>query len=56
METHLGATVIGGPKTVERKLREFLQLTQANELILHPDFYREGHTACTRMKWSPAGS
>ncbi|HXI71991.1 MAG TPA: LLM class flavin-dependent oxidoreductase [Verrucomicrobiae bacterium] len=40
VETHLGAAVIGGPKTVERKLREFLQLTQANELILHSDFYR----------------
>ena len=40
VETHLGAAVIGGPKTVERKLREFLKLTQANELILHSDFYR----------------
>ena len=40
VETHLGVAVIGGPKTVERKLREFLQLTQANELILHSDFYR----------------
>lgn len=40
VETHLGAAVIGGPKTVEHKLREFLQLTQANELILHSDFYR----------------
>jgi luciferase family oxidoreductase group 1 len=40
VETHLGAAVIGGPKTVERKLLEFLQLTQANELILHSDFYR----------------
>jgi len=40
VETHLGAAVIGGPRTAERKLREFLQLTQANELILHSDFYR----------------
>ena len=40
VETHLGAAVIGGPKTVERELREFLRLTQANELILHSDFYR----------------
>ena len=40
VETHLGVAVIGGPKTVERKLREFLQLTQANELILYSDFYR----------------
>ena len=40
VEAHLGAAVIGGPATVERKLREFLQLTGANELILHSDFYR----------------
>ncbi len=40
VETFLGAAVIGGPKTVDRKLREFLKLTQANELILHSDFYR----------------
>ncbi len=40
VETHLGAAVIGGPKTVERKLREFRELTQADELILHSDFYR----------------
>ena len=40
VEAHLGAAVIGGPKTVERKLREFLQLTQANELMLHSDCYR----------------
>jgi len=40
VETHLGAAVIGGPKKVERKLREFLKLTQANELILHSDFFR----------------
>jgi len=32
--------VIGGPKTVERKLGDFLQLTQADELILHSDFFR----------------
>jgi len=40
VETFLGAAVIGGPKTMERKLREFLKLTKANELILHSDFYR----------------
>jgi luciferase family oxidoreductase group 1 len=40
VEAHLGAAVIGGPATVERKLQEFLELTQANELILHSDFYR----------------
>ena len=32
--------VIGGPTTVERKLKEFLELTHANELILFSDFYR----------------
>ena len=40
VESFLGAAVIGGPKTADRKLREFLKLTQANELILHSDFYR----------------
>jgi len=40
VESHLAAAVIGGPSTVHRKLREFLQETGANELILHSDFYR----------------
>jgi len=40
VEAHLGVAVIGGPKTVERKLGDFLQLTQADELILHSDFFR----------------
>jgi luciferase family oxidoreductase group 1 len=40
VEMFLGAAVIGGPKTVTRKLREFLQRTQADELILYSDFYQ----------------
>ena len=32
--------MIGGPATVERKLREFLRETKADELILHSDFHR----------------
>jgi len=36
----LAAAVIGGPATVKHKLKEFLELTQANELILFSDFYR----------------
>ncbi len=36
----LAAAVIGGPATVERKLKEFVALTGANELILFSDFYR----------------
>jgi alkanesulfonate monooxygenase SsuD/methylene tetrahydromethanopterin reductase-like flavin-dependent oxidoreductase (luciferase family) len=40
VEGRLAAAVIGGPATVKRKLREFLELTQANELILFSDFYR----------------
>jgi alkanesulfonate monooxygenase SsuD/methylene tetrahydromethanopterin reductase-like flavin-dependent oxidoreductase (luciferase family) len=40
VEGRLAAAVIGGPNTVERKLKEFLELTQANELILFSDFYR----------------
>jgi luciferase family oxidoreductase group 1 len=38
--SHLGAAVIGGPATVERKLWDFLRLTRANELMLFSDFYR----------------
>ena len=30
----------GGQASVKRKLLEFLELTKANELILHSDFYR----------------
>src|ERR1700722_19097834 len=40
VESHLGAAVIGGSAFVKRKLREFLQLTRADELILNSDFYR----------------
>jgi len=40
VKAHLGAAVIGGPKTVERQLREFWHLTRADELMLHSDFYR----------------
>jgi luciferase family oxidoreductase group 1 len=40
VESHLGAAVIGGPAKVKRELREFQQITQANELILHSDCYR----------------
>lgn len=40
VESRLTAAVVGGPKTVERKLKEFLQLTKADELMLHTDCYR----------------
>jgi luciferase family oxidoreductase group 1 len=40
VEAHLGAAVVGGPATVERKLLEFLKLTHADELMLHTDCYR----------------
>ena len=40
VQAHLGAAVIGGPATVERKLRQFLQDTRADELILYSDFHR----------------
>ena len=40
MEAHLAAAVIGGPATVERASRKFLELTEANELILQSPFYR----------------
>jgi len=40
VEARLTAAVIGGPKTMERKLKDFLQLTKADELMLHTDCYR----------------
>ncbi|HZM05244.1 MAG TPA: hypothetical protein VFC44_19780, partial [Candidatus Saccharimonadales bacterium] len=40
VEGRLGVAVIGGLDTVAQKMRDFLQLTQADELILHSDFYR----------------
>jgi luciferase family oxidoreductase group 1 len=40
VETFLGAAVIGSPTTVARKLREFLQRSQVDELILYSDFYQ----------------
>ena len=40
VEEQLAAVVIGRPGTVERKLKEFLELTHANELILFLDFCR----------------
>ena len=40
VEARLTAAAVGGPKTVERRLKEFLQLTKADELMLHTDCYR----------------
>ncbi len=40
VESRLTAAMIGGPETIERKLTEFLQLTKADELMLHTDCYR----------------
>ncbi|HEY1170165.1 MAG TPA: LLM class flavin-dependent oxidoreductase [Verrucomicrobiae bacterium] len=36
---HFGAAIIGGPETVERKLRAFIDKTGADELMLHSEFY-----------------
>jgi alkanesulfonate monooxygenase SsuD/methylene tetrahydromethanopterin reductase-like flavin-dependent oxidoreductase (luciferase family) len=40
VEEHFGAAIIGGPETVERELRAFIAATQADELMLHSEFYR----------------
>jgi luciferase family oxidoreductase group 1 len=40
VENHFGAAIIGSPATVKHKLQEFVQLTEADELILHSDCYR----------------
>ncbi|MGV3773042.1 MAG: LLM class flavin-dependent oxidoreductase [Verrucomicrobiales bacterium] len=37
---HYGLAVVGGPATVERKLREFVQRTQVNEVMIHSEFYQ----------------
>jgi luciferase family oxidoreductase group 1 len=39
VQQFLGAAVIGGPETVKAGLERFLEITQADELMLHSDFY-----------------
>jgi hypothetical protein len=39
-EGRVDAAVVGAPVTVKRKLNEFLEFNQANNLILFSDFYR----------------
>ncbi len=40
VQSRLAAAAIGGPASVKRQLLEFKERTQADELILHSDFYR----------------
>ena len=39
VESRLGAAAIGGPATLRQRLKEFLQQTQADELIFTSDLY-----------------
>jgi alkanesulfonate monooxygenase SsuD/methylene tetrahydromethanopterin reductase-like flavin-dependent oxidoreductase (luciferase family) len=39
VQSRTGVAVVGGPETVEHKLREFLQATGADELIFTSDLY-----------------
>jgi luciferase family oxidoreductase group 1 len=39
VETHFGAAIVGGPKTVRREIETFLASTQADELLLNSDFF-----------------
>jgi luciferase family oxidoreductase group 1 len=39
IEGHFGIAAIGGPETVGRKIADLLRETEADELILHSDFY-----------------
>ena len=43
VESRLGVAIIGGPETVRRKLTEFLDATEADEIIITSDVY--GQTA-----------
>ena len=39
VEARLGAAIVGGPETVERKIAEFLEKTEADELMINSDVY-----------------
>ena len=39
VETKLAAAIVGGPKTVQRKMAEFLDETQADEVMINSDVY-----------------
>ena len=39
VETKLAAAIVGGPETVQRKLAEFLDKTQADEVMINSDVY-----------------
>jgi alkanesulfonate monooxygenase SsuD/methylene tetrahydromethanopterin reductase-like flavin-dependent oxidoreductase (luciferase family) len=43
VETKLAASIVGGPETVERKLNEFLEKTQADEIMVNSDTYDHAH-------------
>ncbi len=40
VQEHLGAAVIGGPETVREELEKLVEVTQADELMIHSGFYR----------------
>jgi luciferase family oxidoreductase group 1 len=43
VETKLAASIVGGPDTVERGLTEFLEKTQADEIMINSDTYDHAH-------------
>jgi luciferase family oxidoreductase group 1 len=43
VEARLAASIVGGPETVERKLTEFLDKTQVDEIMINSDAYDHAH-------------
>ena len=41
VQQFFGAAIIGGPQTVKAKLSEFVEATQADELMIHSQFFRQ---------------
>jgi len=41
VDTKFAAAIVGGPVTVQRKLRSFLEETEADEIIVTSDLYRQ---------------
>jgi luciferase family oxidoreductase group 1 len=39
VQAKLGAAIVGGPETVERKMEAFLEQTQADEIMINSDVY-----------------
>lgn len=63
VQSFFGAAIIGGPGTVRKRLEEAIELTQADELILHSQFFHHSDrlrsyeiVAGIRKAWETGGA